>query len=69
MSFSRFLFSHRFMGLRIRRIIILKFRENSFEILLPPLFEEIILSRSPDIQEVLRLFQVFFVLRYTVEPN
>ena len=69
MSFSCFLLSHRFMGLGIRRIIILKFRENPFEILLLPLLEEIILPRSPDIQEVLRLFQLFFVLRYTVEPN
>ena len=69
MSFSRFLLSHRFMGLGIRRIIILKFRENSFEILLLPLLEEIILPRSADIQEILRLFQVFFVLRYPIEPD
>jgi hypothetical protein len=57
------------MGLGIRRIIILKFRENSFEILLLPLLEEIILPHSADIQEILRLFQVFFVLRYPIEPD
>ena len=69
MSFSCFLLSHRFVGLGIRRIIILKFRENPFEILLLFLLEEIILPYSADIQEVLRLIQVFFVLRYPVEPD